>query len=64
MPCPQPPIRTAVSPEEFLEYEFGSEETHELVNGLVFLMAGGSRRHHRIAVRFGSLIENNSQNSS
>jgi Uma2 family endonuclease len=64
MPRLEPPIKTDMSLEEFLEFEFGSEERHELVNGQVFLMAGGTRRHNRIAVRLGSLIENNSQDSS
>lgn len=64
MPRLEPPIKTEVSLEAFLEFEFGSEEKHELVNGQVFLMAGGTRRHNRIAVRLGSLIENASQDSS
>jgi Uma2 family endonuclease len=63
MPRPEPPIKTDMSLETFLSFELGSKEKHELVGGQVFLMAGGTRRHNRIAVRLGSLIEHNSQHS-
>jgi Uma2 family endonuclease len=55
------PIKTAVTFEEFLEFEAHSQERHEFVDGNLFVMAGGSSRHNflkdevhamwRIAVR-------------
>jgi Uma2 family endonuclease len=52
-----------VSLEQFLEFEAGSPERHEWVDGQVFLMAGGHRRHNRIAVRLGTRAENASENT-
>lgn len=63
MPRLEPPVRIDLTVEEFLHFELGSEEKHEFVQGQIFLMAGGTRRHNRIAVRLGSLLENQSQNT-
>ncbi len=63
MPRLEPPVRKDLTAEEFLHFEFGSEEKHEFVQGQIFRMAGGTRRHNRIAVRLGSLLENQSQNT-
>lgn len=49
--------------EEFLHFELGSQEKHAFVQGQIFLKAGGTRRNNRIAVRLGSLLENQSQNT-
>ncbi|GIW28100.1 MAG: hypothetical protein KatS3mg070_1463 [Meiothermus sp.] len=64
MPRSKPPVKTEVSVEEFLAFEATSSERHEYVQGQIFLMAGGTRRHNRIAVRLGSLIENQAQQTS
>lgn len=64
MPRISQPVKTDVSLEQFLEFEQISRERHEFVNGQVFQMAGGTRRHNRIAVRLGTQAENASQNTS
>ena len=64
MPRAAPALNTEISLEQFLEFEAGSKERHEWVGGQVFLMAGGYRRHNRIAVRLGSKAENASENTS
>ncbi|MBF6595601.1 MAG: Uma2 family endonuclease [Thermaceae bacterium] len=64
MPRPLPPIKTEVSLEQFLEFEFSSREKHEFVDGQIFLMAGGTRRHNRIAVRLGTQLEAASEGTS
>lgn len=64
MPRQEPPVKSDLTLEEFLHFETGSEAKHEYVQGQIFLMAGGTRRHNRIAVRLGSLIENQAQKTS
>jgi len=64
MPRQEPPVKTVLSLEEFLHFEAGSNAKHEYVQGQIFLMAGGTRRHNRIAVRLGSSIENKAQQTS
>ncbi len=45
-----------VSPEQFLAAEADAETKHEYVGGVVYAMAGGPARHHRIATNaLGSL---------
>lgn len=41
-----------ITEAEYLEGEKLAEERHEYVNGVVYAMAGASRRHGRIAVNF------------
>jgi Uma2 family endonuclease len=43
------PVKTQVSPEEYLAFEETSSERHEFVDGQVFAMAGGTTRHNKIA---------------
>ncbi len=64
MPRQEPPVKTDLPLEEFLRFEASSDARHEYVRGQIFLMAGGTRRHNRIAVRLGSLIENQAQPTS
>ncbi|HEX8310919.1 MAG TPA: Uma2 family endonuclease [Chthoniobacteraceae bacterium] len=40
---------TLLSPEEYLAGEMVAESKHEYVAGVVYAMAGGPARHHRIA---------------
>ena len=46
-----PPVKTGVSFEDYLEFERTSEVKHEFVDGQLFMMAGTSDRHNRIAGR-------------
>ena len=43
------PVKTHISPEEYLAFEESSSERHEFVAGQVFAMAGGTTRHNKIA---------------
>jgi Uma2 family endonuclease len=43
------PVKTQVSPEEYLAFEEASSERHEFVDGQVFAMVGGTTRHNKIA---------------
>jgi Uma2 family endonuclease len=43
------PRQRAASFEEFLEFESGSQERHEFVDGNLFVVAGGTDRHNLIA---------------
>jgi Uma2 family endonuclease len=43
------PVKTQVSPEEYLAFEEASSERHEFVDGQVFAVAGGTTRHNKIA---------------
>lgn len=45
--------RTRVTEAEYLAREELSEQKHELVDGEIFAMAGGSDRHNRIAMNLG-----------
>lgn len=49
MPRLEPPVKTEVSLEGFLEFEASATERHEFVTGQVFAMAGTSERHNRLA---------------
>ncbi len=51
----QNPVRQA-SFEEYLELEAHSQERHELVEGYLFAMAGGTALHNRIISRLNRLI--------
>lgn len=41
--------KTYLTPEQYLEFERKSDEKHEYFAGAIYLMAGGSARHNRIA---------------
>jgi Uma2 family endonuclease len=43
------PVKSQISPEEYLAFEETSSERHEFVDGQVFAMAGGTTRHNKIA---------------
>lgn len=48
------PIRTKMSPDEFLEFERAADEKHEYRDGEVVLMSGARRAHNLIAINVGS----------
>ena len=50
------PLQRAASFEEFLEFESGSQERHEFVDGNLFVVAGGTDRHNLIAAILMSLL--------
>jgi Uma2 family endonuclease len=41
--------KSYLTPEQYLEFERKSDEKHEYFAGTIYLMAGGSARHNRIA---------------
>lgn len=47
----EPPVKTDLSFSEFLEFEIHALERHEFVDRQLFLMAGGTPKHNRIAGR-------------
>jgi Uma2 family endonuclease len=46
------------SPEEYLDFERGSEVRHEFVDGVIYEMAGESLAHSRICVNLAAEIRN------
>jgi Uma2 family endonuclease len=50
----QPMTRLAVSAEEYLARERAAEERHELIDGEMVAMSGGTREHSLIALNIGS----------
>lgn len=58
MPRLAQPSGTAASPEEYLRLEEAATERHEFVEGAIFMMAGGSTAHNRIAgLLYAKLLE-------
>lgn len=47
-------ILPRISAEEYLELERAAGERHELIDGEIFAMSGGSREHSLIALNIGS----------
>ncbi|NJK46627.1 MAG: hypothetical protein HC933_22395 [Pleurocapsa sp. SU_196_0] len=43
------PVRKVDTPEEYLRLESELPDRHEYVDGWMFMMAGGTTRHNRIA---------------
>lgn len=50
------PVKTGLNFEDYLEFEKTSPVKHEFVHGQLFMMAGGSDRHNRIAGRLYARI--------
>ena len=50
------PLKSGLTPEEYLAFERRSEERHEYVDGELFAMSGASERHNLIVVNFSREI--------
>jgi Uma2 family endonuclease len=46
-----PPVKSVPTFEEYVQFEMTSDVRHEFVDGHLFVMAGGSRRHSFVANR-------------
>ncbi len=46
------------TPEEYFTWEEQQLERHELIDGEVYAMSGGTKNHSRIALKFGALLDN------
>ena len=55
------PVRTDLTFEEYLRVEEVSPVKHEFVHGQMFMLAGASDRHNRLAFRAAMLLEAESQ---
>jgi len=57
MPQPDHKVHHRFTYEEYLQYERDSGLKHEYQDGVVYAMAGGSRRHNALAQRVGVALE-------
>ena len=55
---------TNLTPEEYFAWEEQQLEKHELINGQVYAMTGGSVNHSRIAIRFTTMFDTHLDASS
>jgi Uma2 family endonuclease len=46
------------TPEEYFAWEEQQLERHELIDGEVYAMSGGTKNHSRIALKVGALLDN------
>ncbi|PZV18879.1 MAG: hypothetical protein DCF20_02150 [Pseudanabaena sp.] len=53
-----------LTPEEYFAWEEKQIEKHELINGQVYAMSGGSVNHSRIAIRFVTMVDTHLDASS
>jgi Uma2 family endonuclease len=53
-----------ITPEEYFAWEEKQLEKHELINGQVYAMSGGSVNHSRIAIRFATMVDTHLDASS
>ena len=53
-----------LTPEEYFTWEEQQLEKHELINGQVYAMTGGSKNHSFISVRFITLFSNHLEGGS
>jgi Uma2 family endonuclease len=56
MPRISPPVKTGLTFEDYLSFEESASEKHEFVGSQLFMMAGITDRHNRIAGRFYALV--------
>jgi len=52
-----------LTPEEYFAWEEKQLEKHELINGQVYAMSGGSVNHGRLAIRLTAMFDNHLENS-
>ncbi len=52
------------TPEEYFAWEEQQLERHELIDGEVYAMTGGTINHSRIGLKFGALLDNHLSDSS
>ena len=52
------------TPEEYFAWEEQQLERHELIDGEVYAMTGGTVNHSRIGLKFGALLDNHLSGSS
>lgn len=53
-----------LTPEEYFTWEEKQLEKHELIDGQVYAMTGGSVNHSRIAIRFATMVDTHLDASS
>jgi Uma2 family endonuclease len=53
-----------MTPEEYFAWEEKQLEKHELINGQVYAMSGGSVNHGRLAIRLTAMFDSHLENSS
>ncbi|MEQ9369308.1 MAG: Uma2 family endonuclease [Coleofasciculus chthonoplastes F3-SA18-01] len=53
-----------LTPEEYFTWEEQQLEKHELIDGQVYAMSGGSVNHGRLAIRLTVMFDNHLENSS
>ncbi|MTJ12761.1 Uma2 family endonuclease [Anabaena sp. UHCC 0187] len=53
-----------LTPEEYFTWEEQQLEKHELIDGQVYAMTGGSVNHSRIAIRFTTMVDTHLDASS
>lgn len=53
-----------LTPEEYFTWEEKQLEKHELIDGQVYAMTGGSVNHSRIAIRFTTMVDTHLDASS
>jgi Uma2 family endonuclease len=52
------------TPEEYFDWEEKQLERHELIDGEVYAMTGGTVNHSRIGLKFGALLDNHLSGSN
>jgi len=53
-----------LTPEEYFAWEEKQLEKHELINGQVYAMSGGSVNHGRLAIRLTAMFDSHLENTS
>ncbi len=52
----EPPVKTQITFDDFLAFEATSQERHEFIDGNLFVMAGGTRKHNLLALMLISML--------
>ena len=56
MARPLPPIKTGLTFEDYLSFEEKTNEKHEFIDGQLFMMAGTTERHNRLALALAAKL--------